>query len=228
MARRWSSALTLPSEGVPGRGFTLLEVLVAGAIGSLVLGAAYTIYLANQQTYLRGEARSDLQQSARIAMDEVLRALRSLGYDPRRTGGFGFRDPANLGTGAGCPAASVGCASDGEIRFGVDDDGNGVLDDEGTERVGFRLRSGVLQRFKPGGLLNPQPLATGVTALRFTYLDGNGRTIPDPPGPAYTLTPLQRDAVRRVRVDLTVTRTVQGETIAFSLISDAVLRNPPP
>lgn len=217
-----------PSRVTPGRGFTLLEALLAGAIGSLVLGAAYTMYLATQETYLRGEARSDLQQSARIAMDELLRALQSLGYDPRQTGGFGFRDPVNLGTGEGCPAASVGCASEGEVRFSLDDDGDGVLDDGGTERVGFRLRSGVLQKFKPGGVLNPQPLATGVTALRFTYLDGNGRTIPDPPGPGYTLTPVQRDAVRRVRVDLTVTRTVKGEATTFSLTSDAVLRNPLP
>lgn len=201
---------------------------MAGAIGSLLLGATYTVYLANQQTYLRGEARSDLQQSARVAMDEVLRALQSLGYDPRRTGGFGFRDPANLGTGAGCPARSVGCASEGEIRFSLDDDGDGVLDDEGAERVGFRLRSGALQKIKPGGVLNPQPLATGVTALRFTYLDGNGRTIPDPPGSAYALTPLQRDVVRRVRVELTLARSVGGETSTFSLSSDAVLRNPLP
>lgn len=217
-----------PSRGVPARGFTLLEVLLAGAIGTLVLGAAYTVYLANQETYLRGEARSDLQQSARIAMDEVLRALQNLGYDPRGTGGFGFRDPANLGTGAGCPAASVGCASEGEIRLSLDDDGDGVLDDEGTERVGFRLRNGVLQKFKPGGFLNPQPVATGVTALRFTYLDGNGRTIPDPLGSAYSLASVQRDAVRRVRVELTVTRTVRGETATFSLTSDALLRNPLP
>ena len=201
---------------------------MAGTIGALVLGAAYTIYLAYHTTYLRGEAKSDLQQTARIAMDEVLRALQSLGYDPRQTGGFGFRDPANPGAGAACPAASVGCASEGEIRFSLDDDGDGGLDDEGRERVGFRLQGGVLQKFKPGVILNPQPLATGVTALRFTYLDGNGRTIPDPPGSVYSLTPVQRDAVSRVRVELTVTRTVGGETATFSLTSDAVLRNPPP
>jgi prepilin-type N-terminal cleavage/methylation domain-containing protein len=217
-----------PSRGVSGRAFTLLEVLVAGAIGGLLLGAAYTVYLANQETYLRGEAKSDLQQSARIAMDEVLRALQNLGYDPRRTGGFGLRDPANLGAGAGCPARSVGCASEGEIRFSLDDDGDGVLDDEGAERVGFRLRSGALQKFKPGGVLNPQPLVTGVTALRFTYLDGNGRAIPDPPGSAYALAPRERDAVRRVRVELTVARTVGGETATFSLTSEAVVRNPLP
>ncbi|HEV8664104.1 MAG TPA: prepilin-type N-terminal cleavage/methylation domain-containing protein [Candidatus Methylomirabilis sp.] len=218
----------LPSRPRPPRGFTLLETLLATAIVAVVLGAIYTMYLANQETFLKGEARSDLQQSARIAMDEMLRTLRDLGYDPRVTGRFGFRDAANPGTGGSCPGGSVGCATEAEIRFTLDDDGDGLLDDAGTERLGFRLRDGVLQKIKPGAVLNPQPLATGITILRFTFLDAAGQRIPDPPGATYTLTPAQRDAVRRVRIELTASRDVQGKTQAFSLTSEALLRNPLP
>lgn len=195
---------------------------------AVVLGAIYTMYLANQETFLKGEARSDLQQSARIAMDEMLRALRDLGYDPRLTGRFGFRDSANPGAGGSCPDGSVGCATDAEIRFTLDDDGDGLVDDVGAERLGFRLRDGVLQKIKPGAVLNPQPLATGIAILRFTFLDAVGRRIPDPPGAASSLTPAQRDAVRRVRIELTTSRAVQGGTQAFSLTSEALLRNPLP
>lgn len=221
-----------PSRPFPRRGFTLLEALLATAIVVVVLGAIYTMYLANQKTFLKGEARSDIQQSARIAMDEILRALHGLGYDPRLMGRFGFRDPANPGGSAGCPDGAVGCATQAEIRFTLDDDGDGVLADgapqRGRERVGFRLRDGVLQKITPGEALNPQPLATGVTALRFAFLDAAGRTIPDPPGAAYNLAPGQRDAIRRVRIELTTSREVQGETHAFSLTSEALLRNPLP
>ena len=214
-----------PSRLCPRQGFTLLEALLATAITAVVLGATYTMYLANQETFLKGEARSDLQQSARIAMDEVLRALHGLGYDPRLTGRFGFRDSANPGAGAGCPDGSVGCATQAEIRFTLDDDGDGLVDDVGMERVCFRLRDGVLQKIKPGGVLNPQPLATEITTLRFTFLDGANRTIPDPPGAAYNLTPVQRDAIRRVRIELTASRAMKGGTHVFSLTSEALLRN---
>ena len=214
-----------PSRLCPRQGFTLLEALLATAITAVILGATYTMYLANQETFLRGEARSDLQQGARIAMDEMLRALHGLGYDPRLTGRFGFRDSANPGAGPGCPDGSVGCATQAEIRFTLDDDGDGLVDDMGTERVGFRLRDGVLQKIKPGGALNPQPLATEITTLRFTFLDDAGRMIPDPPGAAYNLTPVQRDAIRRVRIELTASRTVLGRTHTFSLTSEALLRN---
>ncbi len=217
-----------PSRPFRRRGFTLLEALLATAITAVVLGAIYTMYLANQETFLRGEARSDLQQSARIAMDAMLRALRGLGYDPRLTGRFGFRDPANPGGGAGCPDGSVGCATQAEIRFTMDDDGDGLVDNVGTERVGFRLRDGILQKIKPGAALNPQPLATGITALRFTFLNAAGRTIPDPPDAASNLAPGQRDAIRRVRIELTASRDVRGEMHAFSLTSEALLRNLPP
>jgi len=217
-----------PSRPFRRRGFTLLEALLATAITAVVLGAIYTMYLANQGTFLRGEARSDLQQSARIAMDAMLRALRGLGYDPRLTGRFGFRDPANPGGGAGCPDGSVGCATQAEIRFTMDDDGDGLVDDVGTERVGFRLRDGILQKIKPGAAVNPQPLATGITALRFTFLDAVGRTIPDPPDAASNLAPGQRDAIRRVRIELTASRDVRREMYAFSLTSEALLRNLPP
>ena len=217
-----------PSRPFRRRGFTLLEALLATVITAVVLGAIYTMYLANQETFLRGEARSDLQQSARIAMDAMLRALHGLGYDPRLTGRFGFRDPANAGGGAGCPDGSVGCATQAEIRLTMDDDGDGLVDDVGTERVGFRLRDGILQKIKPGAALNPQPLATEITTLRFTFFDDAGRMIPDPPGAAYNLTPVQRDAIRRVRIELTASRDVRGEMYAFSLTSEALLRNLPP
>ncbi len=217
-----------PSRPFYRRGFTLLEALLATAITAVVLGAIYTMFLANQGTFLRGEARSDLQQSARIAMDAMLRALRGLGYDPRLTGRFGFRDPANPGGGAGCPDGSVGCATQAEIRFTMDDDGDGLVDDVGTERIGFRLRDEILQKIKPGAAVNPQPLATGITALRFTFLDAAGRTIPDPPDAASNLAPGQRDAIRRVRIELTASRDVRGEMHAFSLTSEALLRNLPP
>jgi len=58
------------------RGFTLLEVLLAVTIFSLVLAALFTFYWGALQGWARGTAAMDLQQNARIAIYEITRELR--------------------------------------------------------------------------------------------------------------------------------------------------------
>jgi len=61
-------------------GFTLLEVLLASAMGVLILVAAYAIYESGQSTYKRAERKTDIQQNARAALDTVVRQIRMAGY----------------------------------------------------------------------------------------------------------------------------------------------------
>lgn len=63
-------------------GFTLLEVLIATAISAIVLLAIYQLYTGSRVIYNKGEAKTAVQQNARVALELVSRELRMTGYDP--------------------------------------------------------------------------------------------------------------------------------------------------
>lgn len=58
------------------RGTTLVEVVLAVAIFSLIMTIALAFYSCGLQSWSRGISASDLQQNARIAMDVMIRELR--------------------------------------------------------------------------------------------------------------------------------------------------------
>jgi len=59
-----------------GHGFTVVEQLAVLAIFGMVITALYTFYLAGLNSYNRSFTRLEGQQSARIAMDKIVRELR--------------------------------------------------------------------------------------------------------------------------------------------------------
>lgn len=59
------------------RGFTLVEVVVAVLIFSLVMGAALVLYQQGVFSWNREEARVDVQENLRIGLDRMSRELRS-------------------------------------------------------------------------------------------------------------------------------------------------------
>ena len=60
------------------RGFTLIEVLVAAVIFSLVVTALYTTYTTGLNSYERSQRNREMQQNARAVFDLVGRDLRSV------------------------------------------------------------------------------------------------------------------------------------------------------
>src|SRR5512137_3195391 len=64
------------------RGFSVLEVLVATALFAVVMAGVYSLYIAMQGTFTRGEMKSDLHQNARVGLDRMVQELRMAGYDP--------------------------------------------------------------------------------------------------------------------------------------------------
>lgn len=62
------------------RGFSLVEVLISAALFALIFGAGFVLYSYTATTKIREEARTDLQQSARVAMEVIERDLHLLGY----------------------------------------------------------------------------------------------------------------------------------------------------
>lgn len=60
-------------------GFSLIEMMVAMALGVLVLGAAIAVFQTNQRTYRANEGLSRIQESARVAYEMMTRDIRSAG-----------------------------------------------------------------------------------------------------------------------------------------------------
>ncbi len=59
------------------RGFTLVELLVVTAVLGLVLSGIVVMQTQGQQAYLFGAHRVEVQQNARVALDLMVRELRS-------------------------------------------------------------------------------------------------------------------------------------------------------
>ena len=156
-------------------GFSLMEMMVAMAITSIVFAGIYTAYRSQVGSYVGQEDVVEMQQNVRNAMYYMQRSVRMSGFDPQRTGlmGFVINFPA--------PFHMLGATSDSNnIAFTSDDSGNGDLtDDPDSELIAYRLNANQLQKlaFTAGGLPAVwETVAENIDALDFVYLDGD-----DPP-----------------------------------------------
>jgi type IV pilus assembly protein PilW len=142
-------------------GFSLPDLLVSLAVVGLLMAGVLTLLQAALGAYAFGTARVEAQQSARIALERMVKELRDAGYDP---------------TGAGL--AAVLTAEPERVVFQRDLNGNGVIDPT-HERVTFLLRPGetVLRRDAGGGA---QPIIEGVRRLALTYYERGGAGTTDP------------------------------------------------
>ena len=62
-----------------GRGFTLIELMVAMLLGLIVIGGVISVFLAGQQTYRTNEALGDVENGSRTAFELLARDIRNAG-----------------------------------------------------------------------------------------------------------------------------------------------------
>lgn len=67
-------------------GFTLVELMIALLLGSLVIAGVGSVFLANQNAYRTNVALGEVQESARTSFEFLARELRSAGANPCGTG----------------------------------------------------------------------------------------------------------------------------------------------
>lgn len=92
-------------------GFTLVEVLIALAIVSLLIGVMAEVFYRSGRVYTTQNATAALQQEVRAALDIISTEARMAAYRPRKTG-YPFK---------------IKAASATRFRFEADLDGNGKL-----------------------------------------------------------------------------------------------------
>ena len=104
-------------------GFTLIEVLIALGIISVVLGGIYTAYRNQLKTFNTQEQMVDMQQNIRVASYFLEREIRMAGLDPSGDAGAGFVTAA---------ADTINFTMDftGGVQDGLDNDGDGIVDED--------------------------------------------------------------------------------------------------
>lgn len=63
------------------RGFTLIEILIALALMTIITTAIYQLYISQYKTWVSQDIVTELQQSGRFAMDTMTREMHIMGYD---------------------------------------------------------------------------------------------------------------------------------------------------
>lgn len=235
------------------KGLTMIEVLVSVMIFLVVLLAIYQLFETSHATYASGTRKQDVQQQARLAMDDIVRTLRMAGYVAENfdaTAGNELAGTARIHTGANDLLAVFGTLDDSTYNPGPPvvpasrvfvycrpggtntllfkrstDPTNALTYNCNTTNTTY-LASGVQHEIRSDAI------ADNVTLLRFTYFDQNGNPLAvnldgQAAGAALDLaTRNARDAVRTIVIVLQITEAVfRQESQVYTLTSTVRLRN---
>jgi len=156
------------------KGFTLVEILVAMAIASVVMAGIYSAYSSQQRSYIVQEQVAGMQQGIRAAMDLMEREFRMLGFDPYGNSGAGII------TAGGDNITFTFVADDDSY----DNDGDGDTDESGElKTIRYSLYDsggdGDADLGRKVGAGNNRPVAENIDTLNFIYLRENGTLTTD-------------------------------------------------
>lgn len=191
------------------KGLTMIEVLVSLTIFLVVLLAIYQLFDTSHATYQSGTRKQDVQQQARLAMDEVVRALRMAGYVPENYDidvANDLTSTARLHVGTANAIAAFGSLEGGaqSMVFLFCQSGTTLLKKVSTNTADAATYT----------CNNADVLADNVSLLRFAYFDGNGAQVAaaldgKTLGSALDLAPrTARDSVRTIAITLQITEQV--------------------
>ncbi len=157
------------------KGFTLVELLVAMVIAAIVMTSVYSVYSAQQRSYIVQEEVAAMHQNLRAAMYFMEREIKMAGCDPK-----------------GSANAAIEGAETSRIRISMDfrgqalgspPDGNVLVAQ--NERIEYFLDGSNLVRdlnpiddydAKTPEEKNDMVIAENIASLTFEYLDSSGNT----------------------------------------------------
>jgi type IV pilus assembly protein PilW len=159
------------STNNPG-GFTLVEMVMALAISSIVLAAVYSVFTIANKNFTTQNAAANVQQNLRTAIGLMARDIRLAGLDPTDSDNFG-----------------IAFASETAIRFTVDsidssiNDFNGIVDEANFEEITYDFQNSqeqvvqTLYEGKPSE--NTAVLIRNIEDLKFDYYDAENTNLID-------------------------------------------------
>jgi len=167
------------------RGFTLVELLVAMAVGMIVLGAVYALFTAQSKHLATQEQLAELHQNARVAMDMMVRELSMAGYNQRNAATLAAVPTipevprcTNALVAAGTRCVGITNAVAATISFTADLNGNGDTtagSSNPNENIVYNVYSSSgIQALGRTSNNTKSPVVEYVQSLNFIYYDGSG------------------------------------------------------
>jgi type IV pilus assembly protein PilW len=168
-------------------GFTIIELMVAVAISSVVIAAVYQTFQSQQRSYTMQNEAAAMEQNLRGGLYLLTKELRSAGYNPQQETNDNFRfvtsfpAPDNL--------FAVDYAKDHfTVAFTLDTDGSGAIESNRNEQIAYKFDKDTqtLQRFNDTQAditKKWEVVASNIDAVYFTYytyIDGNKTIATDP------------------------------------------------
>jgi prepilin-type N-terminal cleavage/methylation domain-containing protein len=133
------------------RGYTLAELLTAMAVLGLLMAGLFLTLQEGQTVYLYGAGRAEVQQNARVALERMLRELRT--------------------------TTSVSTASANDVKFTYVDETNCTpMPSCASVTVEYNLSGTNLRRIQTAPTASTETLIGGVTSFVATYYDINNNT----------------------------------------------------
>jgi type II secretory pathway component PulJ len=196
-------------------GTTLMELMITLAVFTTIMMVIVLLWEQSQQAYFRGATAAELQQNARVALEQMTREIQQAGYDPCRymsatCGTTSAFDPVV----AGVFPIQTFTATNLWVR--ADRNRNGSVTDGGADESNcFRLDGSLIRRKTTGGNCTSggEELARNITGLTFTYLKANG-----------TAATVWSD-IAIVRIAISAQETFMGAPVTITLRSDVRLRD---
>ena len=172
-------------------GFTIIEVMIAVVISSVLITAVYQTFHSQQRSYTMQNEAAAMEQNLRGSLYLLTKELRSAGYNPQQETTENFRfvtsfpAPNNLFTvnydGSGGSESNAHFT----VAFTLDTDGSGGIESNRNEQIAYKFDKDTktLQRFndsQPDITKKWEIVASNIDAVYFTYYDNNKTITTDP------------------------------------------------
>jgi len=150
-------------------GFTLIELLIAMFVGLIVLGATYSVFIAQNKEYKKQEQIVVMQQNARMAMDMMTREIMMAGYGNSTM-------PRCSGTTYTSSTTCVGitAANANSISFSTDLNDTGILGGPNEYMTYDLYSSSGIQTLGRVANGSRAPVVENISSLTFAYLNAAG------------------------------------------------------
>jgi type IV pilus assembly protein PilW len=216
-------------------GFTLVELLMAVAVGLVLLGAIWSAVMAGQRSSVGIERKVTTGQDARIALEIMAAEIRMASFNPMFAMGL-WIDPASCSPAANQGWRGIQEATSAAITIEMDLDPDGQCGNSGNEIIRYaydepsgritretiRCASGIRTSSGAQPFLGPIPSNPAVRTVRvinggvpvFRYYDGKGAEVMN--------LPAEIPRIRRIEIVLLAVssdadpRTGEPRRIAFS------------